>query len=62
MFPEGFELPKGKEVVFTAKSSNPDTPVIKVPILQTMHFPAGPQVPPTPPPAAATAPRAQATH
>jgi hypothetical protein len=62
VFPEGFELPKGKEVVFTAKSSNPDTPVIKVPILQTMHFPAGPQVPPTPPPAAATAPRAQATH
>jgi hypothetical protein len=61
VFPEGFELPKGKEALFTAKSSNPDTPNIRVPILQAFHPPAAPALPPSPPPAA-TAPRAQATH
>lgn len=62
VFPEGFEVPQGKQVLFTAKSSNPDTPVIKVPILQTMR-PAGPPPLPSAPPApAATGPRAQATH
>jgi len=62
VFPEGFELPKGKEALFTAKSSNPETPTIKVPILQTIRPAAPPALPPSPPPPAATAPRAQATH
>ena len=62
VFPEGFELPKGKEALFTAKSSNPDTPTIKVPILQTFRAPKPPTLPPSPTPPAATAPRAEATH
>jgi len=41
-FPEGFQVPQGEQVVFTAKSSNPQMPLIKVPILQTPR--------PTPPP------------
>lgn len=61
VFPEGFELPKGKEVLFTAKSSNQETPTIKVPILQTMRPAAPPALPPSPPPAA-SAPRAEAAH
>jgi hypothetical protein len=62
VFPEGFELPKGKEALFTAKSSNPDTPTIKVPILQTFRAPKPPALPPSPTPPAATAPRAEAAH
>ena len=61
VFPEGFEIPAGKEVLFTAKSNNPQTPLIKVPILQMAHRPAPIPLPPaaTPP---APGPRAQATH
>ena len=61
VFPEGFEIPAGKEVLFTAKSSNPQTPLIKVPILQAAHRPAPLQLPPAAPPTA-SGPRAQATH
>ncbi len=60
-FPEGFRVPEGQQVLFTAKSSNPQMPLIKVPILQ-YQLPAGrPNLPanraPLPP-----APRAQASH
>lgn len=61
IFPEGFELPQGKQVLFTAKSSSPDTPLIKVPILQTIRATGPPSLPPAQAPAA-TGPRAQATH
>lgn len=56
VFPEGFHIPKGTDVLFTAKSSNPDYPVIRVPIRQLEH-PSAPPAVPTPP--AAAAPRAQ---
>jgi len=62
VFPEGFQLPQGKQVLFSAKSSNPDMPEIKVPILQTMRPPAPPALPASTPPPAATGPRAQASH
>lgn len=54
-FPEGFEMPAGQLVELTIKSSNPHTPVIKVPITQTQRA-----VPPAAPvkatPTAAIAP------
>ena len=62
VFPEGFQLPAGKQVLFTAKSSNPDTPLIKVPILQAVRPAAPPPLPATPQPPAANGPRAQVTH
>jgi hypothetical protein len=33
-FPEGFVIPPGQQVAFTAKSSNPRLPEIRVPVLQ----------------------------
>jgi hypothetical protein len=42
-FPEGFEIPQGQQVVFTAKSSNPNFPLVKVPVNQLPHRPTGPQ-------------------
>lgn len=33
-FPEGFEIPPGQRVEFTAKSSSPSMPLIKVPVMQ----------------------------
>jgi hypothetical protein len=70
-FPEGFEIPPGQQVAFTAKSSNPSLPQIRVPVMQ-MPKPgtAGPLPPmPTPKllnpqpskaqPAASTAPSTQ---
>ena len=33
-FPEGFVIPAGQQVAFTAKSTNPRLPQIKVPVLQ----------------------------
>jgi len=53
-FPEGFQVPQGQQAQFTAKSSNPQMPLIKVPILQ-MPRPVSP--PPVPP--AASVPTAQ---
>ena len=41
-FPEGFAVQPGQQVVFTAKSSNPQYPLIKVPVMQMMRpGPAG---------------------
>ncbi|HTL55718.1 MAG TPA: DUF1573 domain-containing protein [Candidatus Limnocylindrales bacterium] len=56
VFPEGFKIPQGKDILFTAKSSNPDYPVIRVPIRQLDRPTSPPAVPPAP---AAAAPRAQ---
>lgn len=39
-FPEGFAIPPGQQVAFTAKSTNPRLPQISVPILQTPRPPA----------------------
>ena len=67
-FPDGFEIPQGKEVTFTAKSSNPQLPLIKVPVRQfPPRNPASqPVIPqPNPPQASlvpAPAPVPQATH
>jgi len=60
-FPEGFEIPQGQQVVFTAKSSNPQFPLVKVPVNQLPHR-AAVQQPPTPPnqPKAALTPPATA--
>jgi len=33
-FPKGYEVPSGEKIVFTAKSSNPSIPTIKVPVTQ----------------------------
>jgi len=64
-FPQGFEIPQGQQVFFTAKSTNPKFPLVKVPVTQLPHpaavqQPVPPQnqpraaaVPPTPPPQAA---------
>ena len=52
-FPEGFEIPQGQQVVFTAKSSNPQFPMVKVPVNQLPHRAAVQQ-----PPAAPGQPRA----
>lgn len=57
-FPEGFSPPQGDPVVFTAKSSNPQMPVIKVPIMQQAK-PLPPPVVPTKPAATAAVPTAQ---
>lgn len=43
-FPEGFAIPPGQQVAFTAKSTNPRLPQINVPILQTPR-PAAPAQP-----------------
>jgi hypothetical protein len=61
VFPEGFAVPPGKQVFFTAKSTDPENPVIKVAILQTLR-PAGPPKLPAAPAPAAAAPRAQSTQ
>lgn len=39
-FPEGFAIPPGQQVAFTAKSTNPRLPQISVPIVQTPRPPA----------------------
>jgi len=44
-FPPGFSISPGQSVEFTAKSSNPKFPVVKVPIVQLTR-PAGPILPP----------------
>ncbi|MGH7972556.1 MAG: DUF1573 domain-containing protein, partial [Limisphaerales bacterium] len=41
-FPQGFQAPQGQQVVFTAKTTNPQMPEIKVPIFQ-MTRPAAPR-------------------
>lgn len=47
-FPPGFELPRGQTTLLTVETSNPDYPVIKVPIQQmprlTSTAPAGPPI------------------
>jgi hypothetical protein len=62
-FPQGFEIPHGQQVVFTAKSSNPQFPLVKVPVNQLPH-PAAVQQPPAPPaqPRAAVVPPATAAQ
>ena len=56
-FPEGFEIPQGQQVTFTAKSSNPKFPLIKVPVTQLAHrAPAQPPAIPTSQPHAQAAP------
>ena len=61
-FPQGFEVPPGKQVEMSFKTSHPRFPVVKVPILQ-MPRPApppaaaAPQVKVTPPPAVPSAPK-----
>ena len=56
-FPQGFALPAGQQVAFTAKSSNPRYPQIRVPIVQM------PKITPPPQPAAVpVAPAAPAAH
>jgi len=55
-FPQGFEISQGEQVVLSIKSSHPQYPVIKVPIIQTPRPPqpiAPVKLPP--PPAAANA-------
>ena len=44
-FPQGFLLSPGRQVEFTAKSSNPKFPLVKVPVIQ-LGRPAGPKFPP----------------
>jgi hypothetical protein len=57
-FPDGFEIPQGQEVVFTAKSSNPRSPLISVPVKQFPRRTAAqpPGTPPANPPQAALIP------
>jgi hypothetical protein len=43
-FPQGFSISPGQQVEFTAKSSNPKFPVVKVPVIQ-MTRPTGPTLP-----------------
>ena len=54
-FPQGFELPQGASTMVTIKSSNPQNPLIKVPVGQ-MSRPMMPtrMVPPPRPPVSAT--------
>jgi hypothetical protein len=63
-FPEGFEIPQGQQVVFTAKSSNPKFPVVKVPVTQLAHRAPGqpPAIPGTQPHAQAAPPAVPATQ
>ena len=69
-FPEGFVIPAGQQVAFTAKSSNPRLPEIRVPVLQAPRMTPPPQpaggapaamLPPAVRPAPAL-PTAQAVH
>lgn len=60
VFPEGFQVPPGKQALFSVKTSNPQNPVLKVPILQTMHPVTPPPLPPSSKPTAAV-PTAQAS-
>ncbi|HVV73714.1 MAG TPA: hypothetical protein VHI52_19775, partial [Verrucomicrobiae bacterium] len=59
-FPVGFQAPAGKPVVFTVKSSNPQMPEIKVPIMQ-MARPVAPPSLPAPHPTVPTA-KVQSSH
>jgi hypothetical protein len=61
VFPPGFQVPVGKQVFFTAKSSSTEMPVIKVPILQQTR-PAAPPALPASPAAGANGSRAQASQ
>jgi len=71
-FPAGFQVPQGRPVTFTVRSSLPQYPLIEVPITQTLAqrvpvaprqvlspgFPGGPPLPPkVPPPLPSTAPK-----
>jgi hypothetical protein len=53
-FPEGFAISQGQQVAFTAKSSNPRLPEIRVPVLQAPRMVPPPQ--PSGAPAAMLAP------
>jgi uncharacterized protein DUF1573 len=66
-FPEGFEIPAGKQVTLTMKSSNPRMPEIRVPVSQAPRPIVSPTAlpqPQQPATSAAVTPaaRAQATH
>jgi hypothetical protein len=54
-FPQGFEIPQGQQAAFTVKSSNPQMPLIKVPVLQMPR----PVAPPPPQPSAFAPPPPQ---
>jgi hypothetical protein len=61
-FPQGFEVPAGRPVELTFKTSHPKYPLMKVPIMQlprpaTPPVAVAPPVTPTPPPVVAPAPR-----
>jgi hypothetical protein len=53
-FPQGFELPQGQTIQFTAATSLPQVPLIRVPVTQMPR----PVVPPTVPPMSSTDPHA----
>ena len=55
-FPQGFQVAQGQQVEFTVKSSNPQFPVIKVPVMQMQAAVVPPPPPPTPPAAPPKAP------
>jgi hypothetical protein len=67
-FPEGFEIPAGKQVALTMKSSNPRMPEIRVPVSQAPRPIVSPTALPQPPQQPATsaavkpAARVQATQ
>ena len=54
-FPENFEIPAGKQVTLTMKSSNPRSPEIRVPVSQAPPPYGSPAGAPTPPPPATSA-------
>ena len=45
-FPQGFQIPPGQQVELTIKSSNPKSPLLRVPVMQAVR----PALPPPPPP------------
>ena len=58
-FPEGFQMPAGKPVILTMKSTQPRMPEIRVPVVQSMRPRIAP--PPLPHPASAVAPKTTAS-
>jgi hypothetical protein len=56
-FPQGFEIPAGRPVEFTVKSSLAQMPLIKVPVMQIPR-PLTPPLAPAPPPTPAAVPAA----
>ena len=55
-FPQGFQISQGQQVEFTVKSSNPNFPVIKVPVNQMPPPPPPPAQAPKAPPTASVTP------